>query len=149
MHYKVQGSFQSPQVQASGAGTGVEGSGIQVGGQSLVHLLGVLCGKYQPDSPQSQPGKIILPVQPVELLAVEENAAAACPIPDHREFRAGLIHQLGGAKVAGTLSGLAPDQAVLRDHQGQSPVDQQFCRHCLADIPDLGQCHLKAQCRGF
>ena len=57
----------------------------------------MLCSKIQPHCPQTQTGQILLPVQPVQLLAVEQNAAALVPIFDNGELRAGLIHQLAGA----------------------------------------------------
>ena len=88
----------------------------------------------------------VLPaVQQTQLLAVEQHAAAGAAIFDDGELRAGAVHQLLRALLTHALSGAVFHDAVLRDHQGHPAVDQHFRVHALADIPDLGQGHLKAQ----
>ena len=99
--------LQATQVEAAGAGAGIEGRGIAVGGKHIVHLAGIFCGKVQPHGPKSQFGKVILPIQPVELLAVEHHAAALVAVPDHGEFRAGAVTELDHAQIAGAAAGAA------------------------------------------
>ena len=118
---------------------------MDIGRQHPIHFQGVLGGKIQTGSPQAQPLQVLLPVQPGKLSAVEHQGAAGIALPDHREFCAGLVHQLHGAPVADALLGAVEEQAVLRDHQRQTAVDQQLTGHGLGHVPDLGHGHLKAQ----
>ena len=113
--------------------------------QHTIHFLGIFRGEIQPHRPQTQLAQILLPIQPVEFLAVEQHAAASSTIPQHREFRTGLVHQPGSAQMTGALPCFAPDQTIFRDHQRHTAIGQQFCRNGLADIPHLGQRHLKAE----
>ena len=50
--------------------------------------------------------------------------------------------------MAGTLTGTVLHQAVLHHHQRQPTVDDQLAGNCLAQIPDLGHGHFKAQAGG-
>ena len=90
-------------------------------------------GEGQTDGPDAQLGQVVLPVQPAELLAVEQDAAAAVAVADNGEFRAGFVRQLGdAAQVAGAFAGAALNQTMLRDHQGQPPVGDDFGIYRLA-----------------
>ena len=50
--------------------------------------------------------------------------------------------------MAGTFAGAVSDQAMLRDHQRQTSVGDQFRGKGLAHVTDLGQSSLKADCGG-
>ena len=98
--------LHAPQVQPSGAGTGVKGGGNQIFLQNPVHFPGIFRGEVHPDSPQAQLGKIVLPVQPVELLAVEKDAAAGVGFLHNGEIRTGFVGKLyGHAALAAAFTG--------------------------------------------
>ena len=95
-----------------------------------------------------EPGEIVLPVQPVQVFAVEQDAAAAVAVFNYGEVGAGLVRQLGRGQMAGALAGAAFDQAVFRDHQRKPSVGQNLAGNSFAYVPDLGQGHFKAQTGG-
>ena len=117
--------------------------------QHGVHFPGVFGGEVQPLRPDAQLCQVILPVQPGKLLAIEQNTAAGGAVLNDREFRAGLVHQLGAALAAGTFAGLVLEQAVLRHHQRQPAVGDDLAGNAFAHIPDLGQGHFKAETGGI
>ena len=119
---------------------------MDVGREDTVHFAGVFGGEIQSGCPEAQPLQILLPVQPGKLFAVKQHRAAAVAVLDHREFGTGLIDQLHRCPVADAFSGPVIIQAVLRDHQRKTSVDQQFAGDGLGHIPDLGHGHFKAQC---
>ena len=61
-------------------------------------------------------------LKPYEFFAVEQHTAAGIAIPNHREFCAGLVHQLHGAPVADAFLGGTPPGA-LRVHKNGMQQD--------------------------